>query len=174
MASTTFQWTARISCIENELTINESILIFFGPVPEGPGDPRTSPHYVGSWDTVPDDLAPGALDTGDKKSTVIQSFVNLSRAIVKRLGSNGLQPAVAEPFLKENLSWCIIRQFDDIERIDLSQVPSLEVVVLAIPMTDSGNGHPRKSGPPQEHPDITKGKKGGYIDHEDKEIGTAA
>ncbi|KAG9050285.1 hypothetical protein FS837_006395 [Tulasnella sp. UAMH 9824] len=173
MASTTSHWTARISCVANELTTNVSILMFFGPVPEGLGDPRTSPDYVGSWDTFFDDLQPRDLDGGDQKPTVIQSFVNLSRAIVKRLSSSALQPAIAEPFLKENLSWCIIRQFDN-GRIDLKDVPSLEVVVLAIPMTDPGNGHPRKSGDPQERPDITKGKQGGYRDHDDKEIGAAA
>ncbi|KAG8905307.1 hypothetical protein FRC01_008408, partial [Tulasnella sp. 417] len=141
--------------------------------PDGLDDPRTSPDYVGSWDTFFDDLAPSTFDDSDKKPAEIQSFVNLGRAIVKRLGSSGLQPAVAEPFLKENLSWCIIRQSDN-ARIDLKDLPSLEVVVLAIPMTDSGNGPPRKSGPPQERPDITRGKEGGYRDSEDREIRAAA
>ncbi|KAG8977700.1 hypothetical protein FRC05_000956 [Tulasnella sp. 425] len=137
-------------------------------LPEGSDDPRGSPHYVGSWDTFFDDLAQDSLNPGDKTPTVIQSFVNLTRAMTKRLGSDGLQPAVAEPFLKENLS---CHQQIDNQRIDLNEVPSLEVVVLAIPMTDSGNGPPRKSGPPVEYPDITEGKEGGYRSHEDNEAG---
>lgn len=104
---TSFDWTARIRCIESQLGTNFSVLIFLGPVALPPEDPKQSPHYLGSFDTF---FTPAYVDGSSQTATegpVVQGFVNLTHALINQAGLGSLRPDVIVPYLKDHLSWSI-------------------------------------------------------------------
>ncbi|KAG8894525.1 hypothetical protein FRC00_008823 [Tulasnella sp. 408] len=160
---TGYDWTARIRCIESELGTNFSVFVFLGPIPQPPADPMTSPNYVGSFDTYFDEISYSIAERrsqgGSSGGVLVQGFVNLSRALVRQCGFQTLEPENVIPYLKSNLNWCAQKPNGD--RVDLHDLPSLEVMVLEVPLTlNPGDSIPQR-GSPKEHPDITHGKQGG-------------
>ncbi|KAG9037933.1 hypothetical protein FS837_001347 [Tulasnella sp. UAMH 9824] len=155
---TGYDWTARIRCIESELGTNFSIFVFLGPIPKPPANPITSPNYVGSFDTYFDDTSYSSQGSSSG-GVLIQGFVNLSRALVKQGGLQTLEPANVIPYLKSNLNWCAQKSNGD--PVDLHDLPSLEVMVLEIPLTLKPGDRIPQAGSPKEHPDVTHGKQGG-------------
>lgn len=156
---TGYDWTARIRCIESELGTNFSVFVFLGPIPKPPASPITSPNYVGSFDTYFDDTSYSMSQGGSSGGVLVQGFVNLSRALVRQGGFQTLEPETIIPYLKSNLNWCA--QKSGGERVDLHDLPSLEVMVLEVPLTLKPGDRIPQRGSPKEHPDITHGKQGG-------------
>ncbi|KAG8953725.1 hypothetical protein FRC04_001929 [Tulasnella sp. 424] len=160
-----YDWTARIRCIESELGENFSVYIFLGPIPKPPANVITSPNYVGSFDTYFDSISYSIAErrsqggSNSSRGTLVQGFVNLSRALVEHGGFQTLEPENVVPYLKSNLKWCVEKSRGD--RVDLHDLPSLEVMVLEVPLTLSPGETIPKRGSPKEHPDITHGKEGG-------------
>ncbi|KIO32734.1 hypothetical protein M407DRAFT_18201 [Tulasnella calospora MUT 4182] len=160
---TGYDWTARIRCIESELGTNFSVFVFLGPLPKPPANPITSPNYVGSFDTYFDNISYSTAESrsqgGSSGGVLVQGFVNLSRALVKLGGFQTLEPENVVPYLKSNLNWCA--QKSDGDPVDLHDLPSLEVMVLEVPMTLKPGDRIPQRGSPKEHADITHGKQGG-------------
>ncbi|KAG8914280.1 hypothetical protein FRC01_004141 [Tulasnella sp. 417] len=160
---TGYDWTARIRCIQSELGTNFSVFVFLGPIPKPPTDLITSPNYVGSFDTYYDDasysFAERRSQGGSSSGVLVQGFVNLSRALVKQGGFQTLEPENVVPYLKNNLNWCVEKSSGD--RADLHDLPSLEVMVLEVPLTLKPGDRIPQRGSPKEHADITHGKQGG-------------
>ncbi|KAG8985805.1 hypothetical protein FRB90_004453 [Tulasnella sp. 427] len=159
-----YEWTARIRCIENELGTNFHVYIFLGDIPEPPADLITHPNYVGSYDTFFDGIPHSTAkrrsqgDSSASDGPCVQGFVNLTRVMVKREGHAILEPENATSYLKDNLKWCIETHEG---RADLDELPSLEVMVLEVPMTLKAGDRIPKVGVVKEHPEVTRGKQGG-------------
>ncbi|KAG8953726.1 hypothetical protein FRC04_001930 [Tulasnella sp. 424] len=145
---TGYEWTARIRQVVSELGTPFTVHIFLGPIPEPPADPTTSPNCVASLGTY--------YDNDDR---LIQSFVHLGPDLVEHRGFQTLEPENVVPYLKSNLKWCVTKGWG--ERVDLRDLPSLEVMVMEVPLTLSPGDIFPKIGPTKEHPDITRGKEGG-------------
>ncbi|KAG8935700.1 hypothetical protein FRC00_010514 [Tulasnella sp. 408] len=161
---TGYDWTARIRCIPSELRTNFYVYIFLGPIPEPPTDLITHPNYVGSFytysNTSTSAIAKQRSQGGSSShsGSLVEGFVNLSRALVERGGFQTLEPENVVPYLKNNLNWCLEK---GIERVNLHDLPSLEVMVLEMLLTQGPEDDIPKMGPPKEHPAITRGKEGG-------------
>ncbi|KAG9037934.1 hypothetical protein FS837_001348 [Tulasnella sp. UAMH 9824] len=157
---TGYDWTARIRCIESELGTNFSVWVFLGPIPNPPA--MTSPNYVGSFDAYYDEISYSIAERRSqgrsRGGVLVQGFANLSRALVQQ-GLQTLEPENVNPYLKSNLNWCAQKANGD--PVDLHDLPSLEVMVLEVPLTLKPGDRIPQRGFPKEHPDITPGKQGG-------------
>ncbi|KAG8953729.1 hypothetical protein FRC04_001933 [Tulasnella sp. 424] len=156
---TGYDWTARIRCVVAEVGTNVRVHLFLGPIPEPPAGLMTSPNYVGSFYTYYDKLYYSIAEK--RRGKPVQGFVGLSRDLVKHGGLQTSEPENAVPYLKSNLTWCVQKIAPGGERVDLHDMPSLEVMVLEVPLTLSSGESVPDIGPPKEHPDITRGKEGG-------------
>ncbi|PBL03308.1 tyrosinase [Armillaria gallica] len=152
-------WTARIWVKKYALGGSFSVLIFLGEVPENPESWRTSPSFVGAHHAFVNSAADQCENCRNQADLVIEGFVHLNTAIAKRSGLGSFEPAVVEPYLKRELSWRV--QKVDRTAADLSDVPSLEVVVSATPLTlEPGAAFPTL-GECHYHHRITAGRPGG-------------
>ncbi|SJL09926.1 related to Tyrosinase [Armillaria ostoyae] len=152
-------WTARIQVKQYALGGSFSVLIFLGEVPENPRSWRSSPSFVGAHHAFVNSAADQCENCRNQADLVIEGFVHLNTAIAQRSGLGSFEPAVVEPYLKRELSWRV--QKVDRTAVDLSDVPSLEVVVSATPLTLEPGATFPTSGECHYHHRITAGRPGG-------------
>ncbi|KAG8972801.1 hypothetical protein FRC05_009523 [Tulasnella sp. 425] len=151
------EWTARIRVNEYELGGSFSILIFLGEIPDDPAEWRSSPNYVGAHSAFV------SVESGDRRNdpnAITEGFVSLNSAIASKPGLNSYDPKEVVPYLQRNLGWRI--QKADRSPVDVSEVPSLQIVVIATPMRmREGEPFPEQCGDPKHHHEVTSGKPGG-------------
>ncbi|KAG8773699.1 hypothetical protein FRC20_002169 [Serendipita sp. 405] len=97
----------------------------------------------------------------------ISGFVHINEPILKRSPqqsppSNALKVEHVVPFLKKNLYWGVMKADGTVP--DLSSFPSLEVMVMATPLTFYPGSEYPEAGEPVLYPEITRGKPGGAKD----------
>nr|QTF98733.1 tyrosinase [Armillaria ostoyae] len=154
-----YDWTARIQVKKYALGGSFSVLIFLGEVPENSRGWRSSPSFVGAHHAFVNSAADQCENCRNQADLVIEGFVHLNTAIAQRSGLGSFEPAVVEPYLKRELSWRV--QKVDRTAVDLSDVPSLEVVVSATPLTLEPGATFPTSGECHYHHRITAGRPGG-------------
>lgn len=154
-----YDWTARIRVKKYALQGSFSVLIFLGEVPENPRSWRSSPSFVGAHHAFVNSAAEQCENCRNQADLVIEGFVHLNTAIAQRSGLGSFEPAVVEPYLKRELSWRI--QKVNRTAVDLSDVPSLEVVVSATPLTLEPGATFPTPGECHHHHRITAGRPGG-------------
>jgi len=150
-SNTHLEWSARVRCNKYELGRSFSVIFFLVNVPDDPDEWFTSPHFVGSFEAfVGSDTRSQSADHN------IEGFVNLNDGLVKHSGQDTLEPNVVVPFLTNNLHWRI-------QKVDgtVVELPSLEVVVLATPVSLPPGARFPVYGEPQAYPNITHGRSGG-------------
>ncbi|KAF9267055.1 hypothetical protein L218DRAFT_716703, partial [Marasmius fiardii PR-910] len=64
-----------------------------------------------------------------QQDLTLEGFVHLNDAIVNHAGLPSLDPSVVEPYLTRELHWRVVKVSG--EAVELSQLPSLEVTVIA-------------------------------------------
>jgi tyrosinase len=156
-----YDWTARIHFKKFELGHGFTVLLFLGDVPEDPSKWRTSPSFVGAHvafvNTAADQCA-NCREQADLQA-VAEGFVHLNKAIAKLSGVSSFEPRYITPYLKDNLHWRV--QATDRTAVSLDKLPSLEVTVAAILLTQTPGSHFPTAGEPQYHHHITHGRQGG-------------
>jgi tyrosinase len=151
-----WEWTARVEFKKYELGSSFSVFIFLGPVPENPREWRTSPNYVGGHHAFVNSVANRCDNCTNQRDLVTEGFVHLNNAIAKHSGLGSLDPSVVEPYLTHNLHWRV--QKTSGEAADL---PSLEVAVIATPLSYPPGALFPVPGHPHRHNQITHGRSGG-------------
>jgi len=150
-AAETVEWSARVRFSE-ELGHSFDVLIFLGPVDEDPVKWRTSASFVGKVSCFTRSGRPRRRD-GPK----IEGHVPLTDALAGRAGLPTLcDPAVVTPYLRRELSWRVYAGSD----VPLTELPSLEVTVQSVRVTQTGEVFP-VVGDPVLHRDVTRGRQGG-------------
>jgi hypothetical protein len=144
------EWSARVRCNKYELGGSFSVLFFLVNVPDDPDEWFMSPHFAGSFEAFV------ASDTRSQSDHNIQGFVNLDDGLLKHSGQDTLEPNVVVPFLTNNLHWRIQKVNGTVV-----ELPSLEVVVLATPVSLPPGARFPVRGEPQLYPNITHGRPGG-------------
>ncbi|KAG8891242.1 hypothetical protein FRC00_014037 [Tulasnella sp. 408] len=161
--STYTDWTARIHVNKYAVGCSFSVLIFIGPVPEDPTQWRTSESYVGAEHVFVNSQAEECENCRNTAEAELEGFVHLNKAIAARSGLNSFDRAVVEPYLKENLAWRILKV--DGSTTDNSEVSSLQVIVVATPLSfEEGEVFPH-AGTGRHCHEITEGQPGGYHTH---------
>ncbi|KAG8960489.1 hypothetical protein FRC00_000213 [Tulasnella sp. 408] len=161
--STYTDWTARVHVSRDAAGCSFAVLIFLGPVPEDPAQWCTSESYVGAHYVFTNSQAEQCANCRDTADALVEGFVHLNKAIAARSGLNSFDPDVVEPYLKENLAWRVLKV--DRTSCQLSEVPSLQVIVIATPMGfDEGEVFPH-AGTGRHCHEITEGQPGGYHPH---------
>jgi len=150
LSNTRLEWSARVRCNQYDLDSSFSVLIFLVTVPDDPEEWFTSPHYVGSFSAFVDPTS------GNRSQSNIQGFVNLDSGIAKHSGQESLEPNAVVPFLTDNLHWRV-QKVDD----TVVELPSLEVIVLATPVSLPPGARFPVYGEAQPYPGITYGRPGG-------------
>ncbi|KAJ7190769.1 photo-regulated tyrosinase [Mycena pura] len=158
-----FDWATRIHVEKQAVGGSFSVLIFLGPVPDDPREWRRSPSFVGGHHAFVN-TATGQCANCRRQAaahSVIEGFVHLNKAIARGLPAahGSFDPAVVEPYLRQALSWRVQRA--DKSAVELSDMPSLEVVVCATRVHLEPGADLPSHGPPQYHPSITAGRPGG-------------
>jgi len=151
-----FDWTARIEFKKYELGSSFSVLIFLGSVPEDPEQWLVSANFVGALHAFVNSKAGHCANCRNQGQLVQEGFVHLNQAIVQHSGLNSLDPDVVEPYLTKELHWRV--QKVDGEPADLR---SLEVSVIATPLSYPPGAMFPVPGTPRRHGHITHGRTGG-------------
>ncbi|KAG9009286.1 hypothetical protein FRB90_008451 [Tulasnella sp. 427] len=155
-----YEWSARVHAKKFELGGSYSILIFLGQVPDDPKQWRSAPSYVGAQHVFANSQMEDCENCRRNATENVEGFVALNSAIAAHSGLNSFDPQVVEPYLKKELSWRV--QKVDRSAVDLSQLPSLQIVVVALPLQlHHGEMFP-KAGTPVHHHGITEGRPGGH------------
>jgi tyrosinase len=152
-------WTARIHFKKYELRQSFAVLIFLGDVPADASQWRTCDSFVGSHVAFVNTSAEQCANCREQADLVAEGFVHLNSSIAKRSGLSSFEPGVVSPYLKANLHWRV--QAYDRTAVDLARLPSLEVTVAAIPLTQQPGAVFPIAGEPQYHHHITHGRQGG-------------
>jgi tyrosinase len=95
----------------------------------------------------------------DQANHKVEGFVHLNNAIAKLSNCPSFEPDVVIPYLRENLHWRVVAH--DGTAVDLGRIPSLEVSVVAVPLTQTPRAIFPIAGDVQYHHDITYGRQGG-------------
>ncbi len=177
-----YDWTARIHFKKYELGGSFGVLIFLGQVPEDPSQWRTARTFVGAHHAFANSAASQCDNCRQQADVVVEGFVHLNSAIAERSGLSSFDPTVVVPYLKDNLQWRIqaVRVFPlcltadlaisntlstllqaDRTGVEPSRLPSLEVTVVATPLTHAPGSLFPIPGDPKYHHHITHGRPGG-------------
>jgi tyrosinase len=151
-----WEWTARIEFKKYELGTSFSVLLFLGHVPENPRELRISPNFVGGHHAFVNSAANSCTNCRHQRDLVEEGFVHLNHGIVKLSGLGSLEPDVVVPYLTQNLHWRV--QKSNREVVDLE---SLEVTVIATPLTYPPDAIFPVPGPATRYNGITYGRRGG-------------
>jgi len=151
-----WEWTARVEFKKYELGTSFSVLIFLGQVPQNPREWRISPNYVGGHHAFVNSAAGSCANCSNQQDLVTEGFVHLNHAIVQHSGLGSLEPNVVEPYLTHNLHWKV--QKSNGEEAELQ---SLEVAVIATPLSYPPGAIFPVPGQAHRHNRITHGRNGG-------------
>lgn len=152
-------WTARIHFKKYELGESFAVLLFLGEVPADASQWRTSPSFVGAHVAFVNSAADQCANCSEQADIVTEGFVHLNTAIAKLSGLSSFEPGVVTPYLRDNLHWRV--QATDRTAVALDKLPSLEVTVAAIALTQEPGAIFPIAGDPQYHHHITHGRTGG-------------
>ncbi|KAG7085489.1 hypothetical protein E1B28_003052 [Marasmius oreades] len=128
-AGDVWEWTARIRVKKYEVGSSFSVPIFLGSVPEHSGEWLTCDHFVGAHHAFVNGSAERCANCRTQQNLTLEGFVHLNDAIIEHSGLHSLEPSVVEPYLTRELHWRVVKVSGD--AVDLSQLPSLEVTVIA-------------------------------------------
>jgi len=152
-----WEWTARIEFKKYELGTSFSVLIFLGPVPDNPRELRTSPNYVGGHHAFVNSAANSCTNCRNRRDLVQEGFVHLNHGILKHLGHTAsLEPDDIVPYLTKNLEWRVQKSNREVVELE-----SLEVTVIATPLTYPPEAIFPVPGTPVHYNQITYGRPGG-------------
>jgi tyrosinase len=152
-------WTARIHFKKYELRQSFAVLLFLGEVPADASQWRTSPNFVGSHVAFVNSSADRCANCTEQADLVAEGFVHLNKAIAKLSGLSSYEPNVVTPYLREHLHWRV--QAHDRTAVELARLPSLEVTVATVSLTQQPGAIFPIAGEPQYHHHITHGRPGG-------------
>ena len=169
-----WDWTVRVEFKKYELGTSFSVLIFIGQVPENPQELRVCPNYVGGHHAFVNSAASSCANCNNQQDLVVEGFVHLNHAIVQRSGLGSLEPNVVEPYLTHNLHWKVQKVFSSSLLIfanacsllsqmngEAAELQSLEVVVIATPLSYPPGAIFPVPGQAHRHHRITHGRNGG-------------
>ncbi|KAH9950601.1 tyrosinase [Amylocystis lapponica] len=154
------EWSAQIHFKKFQLRKSFSVLIFIGKVPENPADWETSTSLVGATYAFVNSAADMCANCRSHSDMVVEGFVGLNDVLLKTVGS--LDPEIVVPYLQNKSSQLSWRIYTGVE-VPLDELPSLEIIVKATPLSQrSGDMFPT-AGTPVSYPEITRGRRGGCI-----------
>ncbi|KAI0712435.1 hypothetical protein C8Q76DRAFT_485863 [Earliella scabrosa] len=146
-----WEWSVRIRVKPHDVGSSFSVPILLGKVPDDPHEWRTCSAYVGSHSVF--------ANSRTRPEVVTEGTVLLQEAIAERSGLDGFEPDIVKPWLKENLHWGVLKPGGT--EVPVEDVPSLEVTVVAVPLTFPPDAAFPVPGQPVYHPDVTSGRPGG-------------
>jgi len=150
------EWTARIEAKKYELGTSYSVLLFLGEVPQDSRQWRTSPHFVGAHHAFVNSAAGHCANCRNQTDILIEGFVHLNNAIVKHSSINSFEADVIVPYLTRNLHWRVIKMDGT-----AAELQSLEVTVIATPVSFPPGAMFPVAGEPHRYNRITYGQPGG-------------
>ncbi|KAJ3823763.1 tyrosinase [Lentinula raphanica] len=154
-----WEWTARVQVKKYEIGGSFKILFFLGNVPSNTHEWATSSQFVGAFHGFVNSSSERCANCRRQQDIVLEGFVHLNDGIAKLSNLNSFNPDVVEPYLKENLHWRVQKVSG--EAVDLEEVHSLEVVVIATRLTlPPGEIFPVPAETHHHHR-ITHGRPGG-------------
>ena len=167
-------WTVRIEFKKYELGTSFSVLIFLGQVPDNPQEWRISPNYVGGCHAFVNSAASSCTNCSNQQDLVVEGFVHLNHAIVQHSELGSLEPNVVIPYLTHNLQWRVQKVFSSFLFMfenacsllsqasgGLAELQSLEVAVIATPLSYPPGAIFPVPGQAHRHNQITYGRNGG-------------
>ena len=172
-----WDWTARIEFKKYEVGSSFSVLIFLGQVPDNPREWRTSHNFVGALHSFVNSAAASCSNCSNQQDMVVEGFVHLNHAIAQHSGLGSFEPDVIEPYLTEALRWRVLKvvyslfasawcSFYCLPFFFQSngtpvELESLEVVVIATPLSYPPSAMFPVPGRAHRHHRITHGRSGG-------------
>jgi len=149
-------WSARIRFNQYEIGGSFSVLLFILDVPSNPEEYYTSPNYVGAFHAFVNTAAEECTNCQNHAAVGVEGFVQINDAILEHADQGSLDPDVVVPFLTKNLHWRVLKADGTV-----AQLPSLEVMVLAAPLTLPTGAKFPVVGEPKHFHAITHGRPGG-------------
>ncbi|KAF8529966.1 hypothetical protein JB92DRAFT_3081218 [Gautieria morchelliformis] len=150
------EWTARVCSKQFEVGGSFSVLIFIGHVPENPSEWHESPSFAGSFDALANNTPEECANCRDHADMVISGYVHLNAHIFRQYDQATLHPEYVIPRLTNDLCWRVLKADGT-----AAELPSLEVVIMATPLTLPVGAILPVAGEPVHHHGVTRGKSGG-------------
>ncbi|KAH9952079.1 photo-regulated tyrosinase [Amylocystis lapponica] len=151
------EWSAQVHFKKFELQKSFSVLLFLGPVPENTADWRTSPSFAGATHAFANSAAENCENCRAHSDMVVEGFVHLNDSLLKHPHLRSLESAAVVPHLQRELSWRLFTGVD----VPLENLPSLEVTVMATPVTQGPGDIFPVAGTPRLFHHVTHGRQGG-------------
>ncbi|KAK7036243.1 tyrosinase [Favolaschia claudopus] len=156
-----WEWTARIRIKKYEIGGSFLVELFLGSVPEDPRHWRTSPHFVGAHHVFANSVPERCANCRNNRDVEVEGFVHLNDGIIEHSGLDSLEPEVVVPYLTHNLHWRVQKAGG--EPVDLADVQSLEILVIATPLSFPPESDFPVPGESEHHHGITHGRPGGAL-----------
>ncbi|KAJ6562629.1 hypothetical protein B0H19DRAFT_992647 [Mycena capillaripes] len=145
-------WHVKIRVNKYSLGDSFAVLVFVGPVPTDSRDWIYSPSYAGSC-AILSDIIPTPEFPYRPKPVMVAQGVFLNDAIQRAVPDlRSWDASVTVPYLRNHLSWRVIR--GDLSPVNLADLPSLDVVIGARPLSSEPGADFPSYGKPQSFPDI--------------------
>ncbi|PBP18673.1 tyrosinase [Diplocarpon rosae] len=153
----TREWSVGIRVAKFDLDGERFIVrLFLGAIPRDPGAWATSPSCVGSFPVFP----PPTPATGPLPQVIAYSEVSLVQAL-QEMNRATHDASATTDYLKKSLNWSV-QKFDGTV-VPVEDIPSLTVTVQDELVTDSGDITKLPTyGKSTTHPEVTRGRAGGY------------
>ncbi|KAJ7755497.1 photo-regulated tyrosinase [Mycena metata] len=153
-------WRVHVEAETHALGGSYSVYIFLGEVPNEPKEWMGSSSFVGVFDVFTRTNRDNCPNCRANMTAISEGVIYLGDALKKTLNSWDAKDVV--PYLKENLEWRVAQSEEP--NTPLSRLPSLEVLVVALPMYHKDNDpfpHRRAGREAQRFPEVTQGREGG-------------
>ncbi|KAF9069697.1 tyrosinase [Rhodocollybia butyracea] len=155
-----WDWAARVHIKKHEVGGSFKVLFFLGNVPNDPMGWHTDPSFVGAFHGfVNRFLCERCANCQRQRDVVLEGFVHLNEGISRLSNLNSFDPDVVTPYLRKNLHWRVQKVSGDV--VDISAVPSLEVLAIATRLTLPPGAAFPVPAETNIHHHITHGRPGG-------------
>ncbi|KAH9940686.1 photo-regulated tyrosinase [Amylocystis lapponica] len=155
------EWTAEVHFKKFELHQSFTVLLFLGHVPEDPAAWRTSAAFVGAVHAFVNSAAEHCANCRRNADVQVEGFVHLNDALLKHPQLRSLAPDVVVPFLQRSLAWRVYTVRGGNE-VPVENLKSLEITVVAAPVTQGPGDVFPVAGTPERFPNVTRGRQGGH------------
>ncbi|KAH9484703.1 Tyrosinase [Psilocybe cubensis] len=157
---TNLEWSVRVECKEYEIGGSFSVYVFMSnEVPSNQAEWLFHPTFAGTFDVFANPHPEECANCSAHADETIKGFIHINKKYLERSKKATLDPAVVIPYLKEHISWAVVKANGEVA--DIHKFSSLKVTVICMPLTLTDGAHYPVEGHPKIYPEITRGRVGG-------------
>ncbi|KAH9484704.1 Tyrosinase [Psilocybe cubensis] len=165
-STTELEWSVRVECEKYEVGGSFSLYVFMSKeVPSNHTEWLFHPSFAGTFDVFANPNPEKCANCTAHADQTIKGFIHINKKYLERSKKKTLDPEVVIPYLKEHISWGVIKANGEVA--DIKKFTTLNVTVICTPLTFSDGAKYPTEGRPKVYPEITRGRVGGHRDDQE-------